>query len=203
MSIEFLITSMVIVATPGTGVLITLAAGLSRGSRAAVVAAVGCTLGIVPHVAAAIVGLAAVLHASAVAFQTIKILGVVYLLSMAWQTLRDGGAFAIDSRPDARSDRQAIWSAVLANVLNPKLSIFFLAFLPQFVPANDPHALTRMAGLSAVFMLLTLVVFVVYGLLAAAFRGQILSRPRVLTWLRRTFAGAFVALGARLAFADR
>ncbi len=203
MSIEFLITSLVIVATPGTGVILTLAAGLSRGSRAAVIAAVGCTLGIVPHMAAAIVGLAAVLHASAVAFQTIKILGVVYLLYMAWQTLRDGGTFSIESDPDARSTLQVIWSAILANVLNPKLSIFFLAFLPQFVPASDANAVSRMAGLSAVFMLLTLVIFVVYGLLAAALRGQIASRPRVLTWLRRAFAGAFVALGARLALADR
>lgn len=203
MSFEFLITSLVIVATPGTGVILTLAAGLSRGSRAAVIAAIGCTLGIIPHMAAAIVGLAAVLHASALAFQTIKILGVVYLLYMAWQTLRDGGTFSIASEPDARSTLQVIWSAILANVLNPKLSIFFLAFLPQFVPASDPDALSRMAGLSAVFMLLTLVVFVVYGLLAAAFRGQILSRPSVLMWLRRAFAGAFVALGARLALADR
>lgn len=203
MSIEFLITSLVIVATPGTGVLLTLAAGLSRGSRASVVAAIGCTLGIVPHMAAAILGLAAVLHASAVAFQTIKILGVVYLLYMAWQTLRDGGVFAIDAEPDARSDRQVIRSAILVNLLNPKLSIFFLAFLPQFVRAGDPMALSQMAGLSAVFMLLTLVVFVLYGLIAAAFRGQIVSRPRLLTWLRRVFAGAFVALGARLALADR
>ena len=203
MSIEFLLTSLVIVATPGTGVLLTLSAGLSRGSRASVVAAIGCTLGIVPHMAAAILGLAAVLHASAVAFQTIKILGVVYLLYMAWQTLRDGGAFSIDSQPDARSDRQVIRSAILANLLNPKLSIFFLAFLPQFVRADDAMALSQMVGLSAVFMLLTLVVFVAYGLIAAAFRGQILSRPSVLTWLRRAVAGAFVALGARLALADR
>jgi threonine/homoserine/homoserine lactone efflux protein len=202
-SIEFLITSLVIVATPGTGVILTLAAGLSRGSRAAVIAAIGCTLGIIPLMAAAIVGLAAVLHASAVAFQTIKILGVVYLLYMAWQTLRDGGSFSIESEPDARSTLQVIWSAILANVLNPKLSIFFLAFLPQFVPAGDPNALALMTGLSAMFMLLTLVIFVVYGLLAAALRGQIASRPRVLTWLRRAFAGAFVALGARLALADR
>ena len=203
MSIEFLITSLVIVATPGTGVLLTLAAGFSRGSRAAVIAAIGCALGIVPHMAAAIVGLAAILHASVLAFQAIKILGVVYLLYMAWQTLRESGAFSFETEADTRSARQVIVAAILANVLNPKLSIFFLAFLPQFVPASDPHALPRMAGLSAVFMLLTLVVFVVYGLLAAALRDKLVSRPRVLPWLRRVFAGAFVALGARLALADR
>ena len=203
MSIEFLITSLVVVATPGTGVLYTLAAGLSRGSRASVVAAFGCTLGIIPHMAAAILGLAALLHASALAFQTLKYLGVVYLLYMAWNTLREQGAFSIATDVDPRSTRQVILSAILINILNPKLSIFFLAFLPQFVSANDSDTLSRMVGLSAVFMLLTFIVFVGYGLAAAALRRQVISRPQVMTWLRRAFAGAFLALGARLALADR
>lgn len=203
MSVEFLITSLIVVATPGTGVLYTLAAGLSRGHRASVVAAFGCTLGILPHVAAAILGLAALLHASALAFQTVKYLGVAYLLYMAWNTLREQGALRVETEPDARSDWQVIGSAILVNILNPKLSIFFLAFLPQFVHAGEPDALARMSGLSAVFMLLTFVVFVIYGVTAAAMRAHVLTRPRVMTWLRRTFAGAFVLLGARLAVAER
>jgi threonine/homoserine/homoserine lactone efflux protein len=203
LSIEFLITSLIIVATPGTGVLYTLAAGLSRGSRASVVAAFGCTLGIVPHLSAAILGLAALLHTSALAFQTFKYLGVAYLLYLAWNTLREQGTLRVDQQVDTKSARQVIGSAILVNILNPKLSIFFLAFLPQFVTAGEPDALSRMLGLSAVFMLLTFVVFVGYGLAAAALRDQAISRPRVMTWLRRTFAGAFVALGARLALAER
>jgi threonine/homoserine/homoserine lactone efflux protein len=203
MSIEFLVTSLIVVATPGTGVLYTLAAGLSRGSRASVVAAFGCTLGIIPHMAAAILGLAALLHASALAFQTLKYLGVVYLLYMAWNTLREQGSLRVEADVDARSTRQIIVSAILINILNPKLSIFFLAFLPQFVQANDPDTLARMAGLSAVFMLLTFIVFVGYGLGAAALRRQVLARPRVVTWMRRAFAGALVALGAKLTLADR
>jgi threonine/homoserine/homoserine lactone efflux protein len=202
-TIEFLLTSLVVVATPGTGVLYTLAAGLSRGSRASVVAALGCTLGIVPHMASAILGLAALLHTSALAFQTVKYLGVAYLLYMAWNTLREEGALGVPTAVDAKSARQVIVSAILVNILNPKLSIFFLAFLPQFVATNDPDALSRMLGLSVIFMLLTFVVFVAYGLFAAAIRGQVISRPRLLTWMRRAFAGAFVALGARLALADR
>ena len=203
MSIEFLITSLIVVATPGTGVLYTLAAGLSRGSRASVVAAFGCTLGIVPHMAAAIMGLAALLHASALAFQTVKYLGVAYLLYMAWNTLREEGALGVPTDIDPKSARQVIVSAVLVNILNPKLSIFFLAFLPQFVAVDDANGLSRMLGLSVVFMFLTFIVFVGYGLFAAAIRGHVISRPRVLTWMRRAFAGAFVALGARLALADR
>jgi threonine/homoserine/homoserine lactone efflux protein len=203
MSIDFLVTSLIIVVSPGTGVLFTLAAGLSRGSRASVVAAFGCTLGIVPHMAAAIMGLAALLHTSAVAFQTLKVLGVAYLLYMAWNALREKGALRVETDSGPRSARQVIVSAILINILNPKLSIFFFAFLPQFVSTSEPHPLGRMAELSAVFMLLTFAVFVGYGLFAASIRSHVISRPRVLTWMRRTFAGAFVALGAKLALADR
>ena len=203
MSIEFLITSLIIVASPGTGVLYTLAAGLSRGSRASVVAAFGCTLGIVPHMAAAIMGLAALLHTSAVAFHTFKYLGVAYLLYMAWNALRERGALRVARDVGARSAIQVTVHAILINILNPKLSIFFFAFLPQFVSSTEPHPLSHMLMLSSVFMLLTFVVFVGYGLFAAAVRKHIISRPRVLTWMRRAFAGAFVALGAKLALTER
>ena len=203
MSIEFLITSMIVVVSPGTGVLYTLAAGLSRGSRASVVAAFGCTLGIVPHMAAAIMGLAALLHASALAFQTIKYLGVAYLLYMAWSAVREHGALRVEPQVGARSSMQVIVSAILINILNPKLSIFFVAFLPQFMSTGEAHPLARMLELSGAFMLMTFVVFVGYGLFAAAIRSHVISRPRVLTWMRRVFAGAFVALGAKLAFAER
>jgi threonine/homoserine/homoserine lactone efflux protein len=202
-SVGFLVTSLVVVASPGTGVLFTLAAGLSRGRRASIVAAFGCTLGILPHMAAAIMGLAALLYASSVAFQTLKYLGVAYLLFMAWRTLRERGALSVHQEAGSRSAAQVIVSAVLVNVLNPKLSIFFFAFLPQFVSADDPHRLSRLLALSAVFMLLTFVVFAGYGLFAASVREHVISRPRVLAWMRRTFATAFVALGAKLALAER
>ncbi len=203
MSIAFLVTSLIVVATPGTGVLYTLAAGLSRGMRASIVAAFGCTLGIIPHMAAAILGLAALLHTSALAFQILKYLGVLYLLYMAWNTLREQDGLTVETEADSKSTRQVIVSAILINILNPKLSIFFLVFLPQFVSANDPATLSRMLGLSTVFMLLTFIVFVGYGLCAAALRRHVISRPRVLAWMRRVFAGAFLALGAKLALADR
>jgi threonine/homoserine/homoserine lactone efflux protein len=203
MGIDFLITSLIVVVSPGTGVLFTLAAGLSRGPRASVVAAFGCTLGILPHIAAAVMGLAAVLHASALAFQTLKYLGVAYLLYMAWSTLSQHGPLTVEKEKTPRSALQVIVSAILVNLLNPKLSIFFLAFLPQFVSATEPHPLVRMVELSGVFMLLTFAVFVAYGLFAAAIRNHVISRPQVLTWMRRTFAGAFALLGLRLAFAER
>ena len=203
MSIAFLMTSLIVIVSPGTGVLYTLAAGLSRGSRASIIAAFGCTLGILPHMAAAIMGLAALLHTSALAFQTLKYLGVAYLLYMAWNTLKEKGAFSVDKEVGARSGIQVTVTAILINILNPKLSIFFFAFLPQFVSTSDPHPLPHMLGLSAVFMLMTFVVFAGYGLFAAAVRNHVISRPRILIWMRRSFAAAFVALGAKLAFAER
>jgi len=201
MSVEFLLTSLIVVATPGTGVLYTLAAGLTRGARASIVAALGCTLGIVPHMAAAITGLAALLHTSALAFGVVKYLGVAYLLYLAWSTLKDKGALVVEAQEDGpTSVRKVITTGILINILNPKLTAFFFAFLPQFVSSGDPQSFWRMLQLSAVFMALTFVIFAIYGVFAAAVREQVISRPRVLTWMRRVFAGSFVALSAKLAF---
>jgi threonine/homoserine/homoserine lactone efflux protein len=203
MSLEFLITSFIVVATPGTGVLYTLAAGLSRGSRASVVAAFGCTLGIVPHLTAAILGLSAVLNASALAFETLRYAGVAYLIYMAWNIQRERGPLRIEKDARARSVRDVTVTAILINILNPKLSIFFFAFLPQFVSTGEENPLARMLALSALFMLMTFVVFVGYGLLAARVRDQVIARPRVVNWMRRVFAGAFIALGVKLALTER
>ena len=203
MSPEFLITALVIVASPGTGVLYTLAAGLSRGARASVLAAFACTLGIVPHLAAAMLGLAALLHASALAFNLVKYAGVAYLLWMAWQTIRQKGALSVDGKGDPRSGWRIIGDGVLLNLLNPKLSIFFVAFLPQFIAADAAHPLGAMLELSAVFMAMTFAVFALYGVFAAAMRDHVVSRPAVMAWMRRGFAAALVALGARLALTER
>ena len=203
MSLSFLLTSLIVVVSPGTGVLYTLATALSRGSRASIAAAFGCTLGILPAMGAAMLGLAAVLHTSALAFSALKWCGVAYLLYMAWQTLRERGALAVDGRVDERKGRRVIVTGFLINILNPKLSIFFLAFLPQFIAADDAHPLMRMSELSAAFMAMTFVVFVLYGLFAAAVRDRVVTKPRVMTWMRRAFAGGFALLGVRLALAER
>jgi threonine/homoserine/homoserine lactone efflux protein len=203
MSIDFLIVTFIVVASPGTGVLFTLAAALARGSRAGVVAAFGCTLGIVPHMVAAILGLSALLRASEVAFQTFKYLGVAYLLYLAWSVLRERGALKVETEAVSRPAVQVVVTAVLINLLNPKLSIFFVAFLPQFVSAHESQPLTRLVELSAVFMLITFAVFVAYAMFAALVRNHVVSRPGVMRWIRRSFAGAFVVLGAKLALTDR
>lgn len=200
MNTEFLLTSLIIIASPGTGALVTLAAGLSRGPRAAVIAALGCTLGILPHMLAAITGLAALLHTSTAAFEALKYAGVAYLLYMAWMTLKADGPLQLDADSCAQSDWGVIRHAIVVNLLNPKLSIFFFAFLPQFIGQNVEQPTLLMLQLSFIFMAMTFMVFIGYGVFAAGVRGRILANPDILKWMRRSFAAAFVGLGVKLAF---
>lgn len=202
MTAEFLVTSLIVVLIPGTGVVFTVSTGLALGRRASFFASVGCTLGIVPHLMATVLGLAAVMHTSALAFQALKYAGVAYLFYLAIATWRDRSAFT--AQTVRRADAVGLMTrAVLLNVLNPKLTIFFLAFLPQFVDAQAGSPLAQLLGLSAVFMLMTFLVFIAYGLLAHAFRRAVIESPRVQAWLRRGFAGAFAGLGTQLALTER
>lgn len=202
-SLEFLVTSLIVVLIPGTGVIYTVSTGLVQGRKASVFAALGCTAGIVPHLMATVLGLAAVMHTSAVAFQTLKYAGVAYLLYVAYATWRDKSAFAIDETLSGNSAVGLIVKAFLLNILNPKLTIFFLAFLPQFVQNGTPEPLLQLLKLSAIFMAMTFFVFVAYGFLAHAFRMSVIESPRVQAWLRRGFAATFAGLGANLAFTEK
>lgn len=202
MSWEFLVTALVVVLIPGTGVVYTLAVAIGQGLRPSLAAALGCTLGIVPHMAASILGLSALLHASAVVFQIVKISGVAYLLWMAWNVWRGRGALKVESRNAQVSCGKLIRDGVLLNVLNPKLSVFFLAFLPQFVPVDATDAARQMLGLALVFMAMTFAAFAVYGAFAASLRDRVLSKPHAMAWLRGTFAGSFALLASRLAVAE-
>ena len=203
MSIEFLLTSLVVVIAPGIGVLYTLSCGLSHGRSASVAAAFGCTMGILPHMTAAILGLATLLQASAVAFQMLKYAGLAYLLYLAWRSLNDSEVLAVDKRIDRRSAVGIAVKGVLINILNPKLSIFFLAFLPQFIPADGANPALAMTGLGVVFMIMTFVVFVGYGVFAAALRRYVIDRAPVMKWIRRVFAASFVALGVKLVLSEK
>lgn len=183
--------------------MFTMSAGLSQGARAALSAAVGCTFGIVPHLVASVFGLAAILHTSAVAFQVFKLLGVLYLAYLAWTLWRESGAISFGSRPPRARLRAIALRAFLINILNPKLSIFFLAFLPQFVPAETASPVTQMLALSGVFMGMTLAVFCAYGLLANQVRDYVSRSPRIIQGTQRVFVGVFLALGVKLAAMER
>jgi threonine/homoserine/homoserine lactone efflux protein len=202
-TLEFLVTALIVVLIPGTGVIFSVSTGLIQGRSASVFAATGCTLGIVPHLLATVFGLAALMHTSALAFEALKVAGVAYLLYLAWGTWRDKAAFALDTTSPRGSALSLVVKAVLLNLLNPKLTIFFLAFLPQFVPAGSAAPLQHLLLLSGVFMLMTFVVFTAYGLLANAFRHAVIESPRVQAWLRRGFAASFAGLGINLALTER
>ena len=202
-TVDFLITSLIVVLIPGTGVVFTVSTGLAKGRRAAVFAALGCTTGIVPHLLATVVGLAALMHTSAVAFQALKYAGVAYLLYLAYATWKDRGAFVVQGVSSKSTALGIVIKAILLNILNPKLTIFFLAFLPQFVDSSASSPLAQLFVLSGVFMAMTFAVFVVYGLLAHTFRRAVIESPRVQSWLRRGFAATFAGLSVQLALTDR
>ncbi len=156
-----------------------------------------------PHLVAAVTGTAALLRASGLAFEVVKVLGVAHRLYMASATWRDRSALVVSEDLPPRSARQIVASAVLVNPLNPKLTIFLFAFLPQFVPAGGGGPVPRTLALSAVFMVLTFVVLALYAVFAASVRTRLLDRPRVVDRPRRTFALSFLALGANLAVTER
>lgn len=202
-SVEFIITSLIVVLIPGTGVIFTVSTGITQGRKASIYAALGCTAGIIPHLLATILGLSAIMHTSALAFQTLKYAGVAYLLYIAYATWKDTTAFTLDNAPSRNTAISLVSKALLLNILNPKLTIFFLAFLPQYVTPGSANPLSQLLLLSGVFMAMTFAVFVLYGLLAHTFRTTVIESETVQTWLRRSFAAAFAGLGMHLAFSEK
>ena len=201
-STEFLLTSLVVVLIPGTGVIYTVSNGLFSGWRASVAAALGCTAGILPHLAASALGLSALLHMSALAFQILKYAGAVYLLYLAWSMWRETGVLALNRPTQSNGLLNIAVRAILINILNPKLSMFFWAFLPLFISQNTISPLQQMVVLSAVFMLMTLLIFILYGVLASGVSRCLTSSPNAVRRLQRSFAAIFAALAAKLALSE-
>jgi threonine/homoserine/homoserine lactone efflux protein len=202
-SLEFLITSFLVVLAPGTGVVYTVSTGIVQGRKASIFAALGCTAGIIPHLLATVLGLAAVMHTSALAFSIFKYAGVAYLFYVAYATFKDKSAFVVDPSVAETPAAVLVRRAFLMNILNPKLTIFFLAFLPQFVNPVEYPPVAHLLVLSAVFMLMTFVVFVAYGFLAHAFRRLVIESAAAQTVLRYGFSAAFAGLGAKLALTEK
>ena len=202
-STEFLITSLIVVLIPGTGVIYTISTGLFQGSRASMFAALGCTAGIIPSLIACILGLAVVIHTSAIAFQVIKFAGVTYLMYLAWSMWRKTGGIELKDEGHKADVLVISLKGFLINILNPKLTLFFLAFLPQFIPAQTKVPLINMLVLGGVFMGMTLIVFILYGLLSNNVRGYIVNSPKIIKYMQRTFAVSFAMLGAKLALSER
>ncbi|MBI9051120.1 MAG: LysE family translocator [Anaerolineaceae bacterium] len=200
---EFLLTSLVVVLIPGTGVIYTISTGLTQHWKASIAAAFGCTAGILPHLTASILGLSAILHMSARVFQVLKYVGVLYLLYLAWTMWRDKSAFRFDSKRNKNNAFQIAFKGIMINLLNPKLTIFFFAFLPQFISAEAASTTSQMIGLSAVFMAMTFVVFVLYGIFASSVGSYLMKSSQVIKYVQRSFAAIFAFMAVKLAFSEQ
>ena len=204
MSVEFLLTSLVVVLIPGTGVLYTVSSSIGGGRRRGLFAAIGCTLGIVPHMMAAMLGLSAIMQAGSVVFEVVRYAGVVYLVFMGFSMIRHAGALPLDDQ-NASIDPMGpvVRRGILLNVLNPKLTLFFFAFLPQFLDASPGLLDPKLIGLGGIFMLMTLAVFAVYALASAAIRDLVLTAPAARRWIERALGALLIGFAAKLALTDR
>jgi len=200
---EFLLTSLVVVLIPGTGVVYTITTGLTLKWRASLVAAIGCTLGIVPHILAGIVGLSALLNMSAQVFSVLKWAGAFYLLYLAWNMWREAGTLEINKKNAETRASQIIMKAIAINLLNPKLTLFFFAFLPLFVSNASPSPTVEMIILSAVFMGITFIVFAAYGLLASGISAYLMNSSKVLKRFQQAFAVILAAFAVKLALSEK
>ena len=199
---EFLLASLVVVLIPGTGVIYTITTGLTLKWRASIAAAIGCTLGIVPHILASILGLSALLHMSAQVFSALKIAGAIYLLYLAWNMWREAGTLEINKKSTGSSATQIVIKAIAINLLNPKLTVFFFAFLPLFVSKDSTSATLEMIMLSAVFMGMTFLVFALYGILASGISAYLINSSRAVKRLQQAFAAVLALFAVKLALSE-
>ncbi len=203
LSTEFFLTSLVVVLVPGTGVIYTVSTGLVHRWKASIVAAFGCTAGILPHLAVSILGLSAILHMSALVYQVLKLAGALYLLYLAWGMWRDTGSLKLDQSSKDMNPRQLVLKGILINILNPKLTLFFFAFLPLFVSPDAVSPTKEMVGLSAIFMGMTFIIFALYGILASGISKYLVNSPKAIRGMQRSFALIFVGLAAKLALSKQ
>jgi threonine/homoserine/homoserine lactone efflux protein len=200
---EFLLTSLVVVLIPGTGAIYTITTGLTLKWRASLAAAIGCTLGIVPHILASILGLSALLNMSAQVFSALKLAGAAYLLYLAWNMWRDSGTLEIKKKNTETNPAQIIIKAIAINLLNPKLTIFFFAFLPLFVSKGSASPTMEMILLSAIFMGITLIVFALYGILSSRVSAYLMSSSQAIKRLQQAFAVILAGFAVELALSRK
>ncbi|MDC7222261.1 MAG: LysE family translocator [Spirochaetales bacterium] len=199
---SFLLTSLVVVLIPGTGVIYTVSAGLTGRRRQAVLAAIGCTLGIIPHLAAGLLGVSALMHRGALLFRLIKIAGIIYLTYLGIDLIRNSGALRLEEETEEKKPLKVMGEAILLNLLNPKLTLFFLSFLPQFLNTAEGNYTLQMVRLSAVFMGMTLLVFCFYGLLAHSFKKILAGSEKLSQRIQQGFGALLLGFATKLALED-
>ena len=199
----FVATSLLVIATPGQDMILVMSRSVALGPAAGVVTAAGVSIGLVGHTILAALGLGAILRASEMLFTGLKLAGAAYLVWLGIGLLRTGNAELALRGVSARSSVRLFADGALSNLSNPKIAIFYFAFLPQFVPAGAAHPTLSMLALGLVFAGLTFLVKAPVGLFAGMLSGWLRARPRALVWLHRASGAVLVGLGVRLAMEPR
>ncbi len=198
----FLGASIALTLAPGPDNIFVITQGIARGRKPAIVTALGMCSGISVHTTAAAFGISAVFYSSVVAFNAVKFAGAAYLLYLAYKTLRNRSGIKL-AVADDRSAKALFKRGFIMNVLNPKVAMFFLAFLPQFVSPDTGYFPLWMLLLGFIFMVQAIVIFSLIGYFSGSIGGFILARPRIARYFDYLTAGVFASLGIRLALAER
>jgi threonine/homoserine/homoserine lactone efflux protein len=199
----FVIASIVLIVTPGQDMILVMSRSVAQGPAAGVATAAGVSVGLVGHTVLATLGLGAILRTSEWLFVVLKLVGAIYLVYLGVQLLRSGRHELAMSAAAPRSLWRLFFDGALSNVSNPKIAIFYFAFLPQFVLPGAAHPTLSVFVLGLAFAALTFVVKGPVGLAAGLLSGWLRTHPRVLAWLYRSSGAVLIALGARLAFERR
>lgn len=202
MLLYFLGASAALTIAPGPDNIFVLTQGIARGRKPAIVTALGMCSGISVHTTAAAFGLSAVFYSSAVAFNVVKYAGAAYLLYLAWKTLAEQSTITL-SNADGRATVALFKRGFIMNVLNPKVAMFFLAFLPQFVTPDTEFFALQMLLLGLIFMVQAVLIFCLIGFFSGSIGNFILARPRIAKYFDWLTAGVFASLGVRLALTER
>lgn len=197
----FLGASILLTIAPGPDNVFVVTQGVTRGRKAAVLTAIGMCSGISVHTTAASLGISAIFYSSAVAFNVVKFAGAAYLLLLAWKTIREHREIELRGNGGELSGFALFKRGFIMNVLNPKVALFFLAFLPQFVPPGSDNVALTMIMLGLIFMVQGMIIFIAIGLLSGAIGNYFLRKPRVSRLFSWLTAGIFAILGLRLALA--
>ncbi|WP_024347671.1 LysE family translocator [Lacrimispora indolis] len=195
----FFITSFIIILIPGTGVIYTISVGVSKGKKASILAAFGCTAGIIPHLCISIALSSLLVKMSSSAFTIIKLLGALYLLYLGVGMMLSKTKLKLENAKLENNPVPIVCRGILINLLNPKLTLFFFSFLPQYVNSNGKNYVIESLTYGLAFMILTLIVFMGYGILGGTAKKLIISSPKRINLLQKFFGIIFIVFAVQLA----
>lgn len=201
--IYFIAVSMLLTIAPGPDILYVITQSISQGKRAGIATALGLCTGLMVHTTAAAFGVSAILQQSAIAFKILKYLGAIYLFFLAWKAFREK-EHSLSEMTTKNKDAASLYrQGIYMNILNPKVGLFFLAFLPQFVNSKAGNIPGQMILLGALFMLQSILIFSIVAIVSEILSKKILSKPNIAKYINHAKAIIFTLIGVKLALSDR